>query len=74
MHPGRLGAACARRRLADRHAVGRDFRLPLVPFGDYDLVDVVDKEVQELVSILLHVVIKLFLLLPQSSDELLRRY
>lgn len=74
MHPGRLGIAGARGRLADCHAVRRDFCLSLVSFGDYDFVYVVHKKVQKLMSILLHVIIKLFLLFAQSSDELFGCY
>lgn len=42
------------------------------PLGQDDLVDVVDEEVEELVRVLLHIVVKLLLLLPQPRDELLR--
>ena len=36
-----------------------------------DLIDVIDKEYQELVSVLLHVVIKFNFLLPEPGDEFL---
>lgn len=54
--------------IADRHTL----RSSLVPLGKNDFIDVIDEKVEELVRILLHVVIELFLLLTQSSDELLR--
>lgn len=46
---------------------------PCIPFGQYDLIDVIDQKVEELVGILLHIVIELLLLLSQPGYELFGR-
>lgn len=48
--------------------------LPLVPLSQYNFVDVINKEVEELVGVLLHVVVELLLLLAEPGDKLLWRY
>lgn len=74
MHPGRLRAAGARRRLPDWDAIRRNFSFSLVSLGDNNFVDVIDKKVEKLVSVLLHVIVELFLLFTQPGDELFWGY
>lgn len=65
LDPGRLLGIVRRAILAGA------FRLDVVrggvlllSFGEYDLADAVDEEIEELVSVLLHVIIELLLFLP----------
>lgn len=67
-------AAAAGRRLANTHAIWRHLCLSLVALRQDYFVYMIDKKIEKFVSVLLHIVVKLFLLLSKSGDELLRRY
>jgi hypothetical protein len=74
MHPSGLRCVVGGRILSNRDAIRRRLRFALISLRQNDFVNVVDEKVQELVGVLLHIIIELFLLFSQSGDEFLWRY